>query len=81
MNLFVPTVPGDPDAVAAYAGTLRPDALRLGVALGEPRWDDDDFDAKVGVVEEAGSTPSASPSAARTRPWSTACTGPAARWP
>jgi nitronate monooxygenase len=39
--------------VARYASTLQPEADRLGVALGDPRWDDDDFDAKLDVVESA----------------------------
>ena len=38
------------DVVAAYAQTLAPDAERLGVALGEPRFDDDAYDAKLEVV-------------------------------
>jgi nitronate monooxygenase len=50
VNLFVPAQPGDRDQVAAYAATLRPDAERLGVTLGEPRWEDDSYDAKLDVV-------------------------------
>jgi nitronate monooxygenase len=53
VNLFVPSAPGDPAEVAAYADTLRPEAERLGVALGEPRWDDDAYGAKLEVVESA----------------------------
>jgi nitronate monooxygenase len=53
VNLFVPSDPGDASDVAAYAEMLRPEAERLGVALGDPRWDDDEFDAKLGVVEAA----------------------------
>ncbi|MGA2835166.1 MAG: nitronate monooxygenase [Acidimicrobiales bacterium] len=54
VNLFVPSDPGDALEVAAYARTLQPEADRLGVALGVPVWDDDDFEAKVDLVEEEG---------------------------
>ena len=54
INLFVPSAPGDAAEVGRYAATLQPEADRLGVALGDPRWDDDDFDAKVDIVESAG---------------------------
>ena len=37
--------------VAEYAEVLKPEAERLGVALGEARWEDDAYDAKLGVVE------------------------------
>jgi nitronate monooxygenase len=51
VNLFAPTgSPADPDAVRAYAERLQPDADRAGVALGEPRFDDDAFDAKLGLL-------------------------------
>ncbi len=53
VNLFVPSEPGDPGDVAAYAVLLQPEAARLSVALGEPRWDDDAYDAKLDVVESA----------------------------
>lgn len=43
MNLFVPSAPADPAQLAAYAATLQPEADRLGVALGEARWEDDAF--------------------------------------
>jgi nitronate monooxygenase len=39
--------PGDPEAVAAYAARLAGEAARAGVALGEPRFEDDGFAAKV----------------------------------
>jgi nitronate monooxygenase len=39
--------PGDPDAIAAYAARLAGEAARAGVALGEPRFEDDHFVAKV----------------------------------
>ena len=51
VNLFVPSVPGDPAEVAVYAAALQPEAERLGVALGEPRWEDDAYEAKLDVVE------------------------------
>ncbi len=53
VNLFVPSPPGDSGEVAAYAAALAPEVKRLGVALGEPRWDDDAYDAKLDVVEVA----------------------------
>lgn len=51
LNLFVvePFAP-PPDVLAAYRGALLPEAERLGVELGEPRWDDDDGEAKVELV-------------------------------
>jgi nitronate monooxygenase len=51
VNLFVPSPPGDPAQVADYAEALKPEAERLGVALGEARWEDDAYDAKLAVVE------------------------------
>ena len=54
VNLFVPSAPGDPAQVARYAERLEPEATRFGVELGDPRWDDDDYDAKLEVVESAG---------------------------
>ena len=51
VNLFVPSAPGDPARIATYAETLRDEAERLHVPLGEPRWDDDAYDAKLDVVE------------------------------
>ena len=50
VNLFVPSTPGDPEEVAAYASLLVPEAERMGVALGEALWEDDGYDAKVDVV-------------------------------
>lgn len=50
-NLFLPgPEAADPAAVTVHAEALRPWADRYGVALGEPRWDDDDFAAKVEVL-------------------------------
>jgi nitronate monooxygenase len=51
VNLFVPSASGDPAQVADYAEALKPEAERLGVSLGEARWEDDAYDAKLGVVE------------------------------
>jgi nitronate monooxygenase len=54
VNLFyVRQTPVDAAALAAYASELEADARRLGVALGEPAFDDDDWDAKLDVVREA----------------------------
>jgi nitronate monooxygenase len=51
VNLFAPGgAPADPSAVRRYADALRPLAERAGVALGEPRFDDDGFDAKLGLL-------------------------------
>jgi nitronate monooxygenase len=51
VNLFVPGDPNvDQNAIDAYIESLRPDAVRLGVALGEPRFDDDGWAAKLDVV-------------------------------
>jgi nitronate monooxygenase len=52
VNLFVPGAPGDVADVARYAERLAPIAERYGVALGEPRHDDDDWAAKLDVVHE-----------------------------
>jgi nitronate monooxygenase len=53
VNLFAPAAPGDPAEIAAYAAALQPEAERLGVPLGDPRWDDDDYAAKLEIVESA----------------------------
>jgi nitronate monooxygenase len=50
VNLFVPSLPGDARAVAAYAERLRAEAERLGATLGAPRWEDDAYEAKLEVV-------------------------------
>jgi nitronate monooxygenase len=50
VNLFMPSVAGDPAEIATYAALLQPEAERLAVALGEPRWDDDSYEAKLDVV-------------------------------
>jgi nitronate monooxygenase len=51
VNVFAPTgAPADPDLVRRYADALRPLAERAGVALGEPRFDDDGFDRKLALL-------------------------------
>jgi nitronate monooxygenase len=51
INLFAPPGHGaGAAAVAAYADTLRAEAERSGTALGEPRWDDDRYAAKLDLV-------------------------------
>lgn len=48
VNLFSPSEPAaDADAITAYAERLRPEAERRGVTLGDPRWDDDGYPAKL----------------------------------
>jgi nitronate monooxygenase len=51
VNLFVPQGPcPDRQALDAYLAALRPEAERLGVELGEPRHDDDDWEAKLALL-------------------------------
>ncbi|MDT4910885.1 MAG: nitronate monooxygenase [Pseudonocardiales bacterium] len=55
VNVFVPgRADADDEAIAAYAVSLRPEAERLGVALGEPRWEDDAYAAKLDLLAGAG---------------------------
>jgi nitronate monooxygenase len=49
VNLFVPALPDDVD-LGAYAAEIRPEAERLGVALGDPRWDDDNYPEKLALL-------------------------------
>ena len=51
VNIFAPP-PAEVDAaaVARYAAQLQAEATRYGVALGDPRHDDDDFAAKLDLV-------------------------------
>lgn len=51
VNLFMPSAPGDPSEIAGYAATLQPEADRLGVALGQPRWEDDLYGSKLELLE------------------------------
>ena len=54
VNLFALTeTPVDEQAIARYADELGTEARALGVELGEPRFDDDELDAKLDVVVDA----------------------------
>jgi len=51
VNLFMPgAAPADAGAVAAYAALIAPMAQAAGATLGEPRFDDDHYAAKLAVV-------------------------------
>ena len=50
VNVFVPGTPAPPRPVTEYAASLRPDAGQAGVALGEPRFEDDDWAAKLSLL-------------------------------
>jgi nitronate monooxygenase len=50
VNVFVPGTPAAPGVAEAYAATLAADAAAAGVSPGEPRFDDDDWAAKVGLL-------------------------------
>jgi nitronate monooxygenase len=53
VNIFAPpSAPTNGAAVEAYAARLRVEAERFGVEIGDPRHDDDAFDAKVALVIE-----------------------------
>lgn len=53
VNLFVPAPPADPAVVEEYARRLEPAARELGIRLGEPRNDDDDWEAKLALLNES----------------------------
>ena len=50
VNIFFPSTPADLEPVRRFAQVIQPESDRLGVALGEPHWDDDAFDDKVEIV-------------------------------
>jgi nitronate monooxygenase len=55
VNLFVPGPrEADQAAIDAYAEQLQPEATRLGAALGDPRWDDDAYAAKLELLAGSG---------------------------
>ena len=55
VNLFVPgSSDSDGAAIATYAAQLAPEAERFGVELGEPRWEDDAYSAKVDLLTRVG---------------------------
>jgi nitronate monooxygenase len=53
VNVFVPGSPAEPGVAEAYAATLAADAVDAGVGLGAPRFDDDDWAAKIGLLVAA----------------------------
>jgi nitronate monooxygenase len=53
VNLFVPGPAGDPARVRQFAAEIEPDVSGAGARLGEPRHDDDDWDAKLGYLMDA----------------------------
>jgi nitronate monooxygenase len=50
INIFCPSIPADPEPIERFARLVQPEADRLGVGLGEPRWDDDSFEDKVEIA-------------------------------
>ncbi len=51
VNVFVPGRPtAVPGRVAAYVASFAPEAATLGVAPGEPGWDDDDYGPKLDAL-------------------------------
>jgi nitronate monooxygenase len=50
VNVFVPGAPSDTGAVTSYAAALAADAARAGTELGEPRYEDDDWAAKLALL-------------------------------
>jgi nitronate monooxygenase len=53
VNLFVPGASGESSPVETYSGRLAGEAERAGVRLGEPRWDDDDWAAKLDLLADS----------------------------
>jgi len=53
VNVFVPGQPSaDRTAISGYLATLVPEAEAVGAVLGDPSWDDDEFEAKIEVLLE-----------------------------
>src|SRR3954453_11374647 len=53
VNLFVPGTSGESSPAETYAQRLAGEAERAGVRLGEPRWEDDDWAAKLDVLVDS----------------------------
>jgi nitronate monooxygenase len=54
INLFVPSgEPSPPSVYGPFVERLGAEAERAGIALGEPRWDDDGWEEKLALVAEA----------------------------
>jgi nitronate monooxygenase len=52
VNVFVPGSPAQPEAVASYADALAGEAQAAGEGLGQPRFDDDEWDAKLALLTD-----------------------------
>ncbi len=53
VNVFVPSArPADPQQVRAYLEQLAPEAARQDAELGEPRFEDDDWEAKLALLRQ-----------------------------
>ena len=50
VNLFVPGAPSQPGAAADYARKIAAAAAEVGVELGQPRFDDDAWEAKLALL-------------------------------
>jgi nitronate monooxygenase len=50
VNVFVPGGAADPDLVAEYAAELAAEAQQAGVELGQARFDDDEWEAKLALL-------------------------------
>ena len=50
VNVFCPSIPAPAAPVEAYAQLLQPESDRLGVPLGDPRWEDDHYADKLELV-------------------------------
>jgi nitronate monooxygenase len=50
VNVFIPSAPADPTCYSDYVDSLAPDAERLGATVGEPRYSDDHWGAKMELL-------------------------------
>lgn len=50
LNIFVPDEAVEPDSYSGYLSEIRPEASRYGVGLGQARYDDDSFAAKLDLA-------------------------------